>query len=35
MEIQLKKWLKELRLNESTISMMLGGLVVGVVGIFI
>ena len=35
MEIQLKKWLKELRLNESTISMMLGGLVVAVVGILI
>ncbi len=35
MELQLKKWLKELRLNESTISMILGGLVVVVVGVLI
>src|SRR3989344_5856272 len=35
MEKQLKKWLKDLKLNESTISMILGGLVVVVVGILI
>ena len=35
MEKQLKKWLKSLKLNESTISMILGGLVVVVVGILI
>lgn len=35
MEDQLKKWLKSLKLNESTISMLLGGLVVVVVGILI
>ena len=35
MEKQLKKWLKQLRLNESTISMILGALVVVVVGVLI
>ena len=35
MEKQIKKWLKSLKLNESTISMILGGLVVVVVGILI
>lgn len=35
MEDQLKQWLKTLKLNESTISMLLGGLVVVVVGILI
>ncbi len=35
MEKALKKWLKQLRLNESTISMILGVLVVLVVGILI
>ena len=35
MEEALKKWLKNLKLNESTISMILGGLVVVVVGILI
>src|SRR3989338_8984412 len=35
MEKQLKKWLKSLKLNESTISMILVGLVVVVVGILI
>ena len=35
MEKQLKKWLKNLKLNESTISMVLGALVVVVVGILI
>ena len=35
MEKQLKKWLKNLKLNESTISMILGALVVVVVGILI
>ena len=35
MEDQLKRWLKTLKLNESTISMILGGLVVVVVGILI
>lgn len=35
MEDQLKNWLKTLKLNESTISMILGGLVVVVVGILI
>ena len=35
MEKALKKWLKDLKLNESTISMILGALVVVVVGILI
>lgn len=35
MEDRLKGWLKQLKLNESTISMILGGLVVAVVGILI
>ena len=35
MEKQLKKWLKDLKLNESTISMILGALVVVVVGVLI
>ncbi|MBI2010244.1 MAG: LysM peptidoglycan-binding domain-containing protein [Candidatus Chisholmbacteria bacterium] len=35
MEDQLKRWLKQLKLNESTVSMFLGALVVIVVGILI
>ncbi len=35
MEDKLKHWLKQLKLNESTISMLLGGMVVVVVGILI
>lgn len=35
MEKKIKNWLKDLKLNESTISMILGGLVVVVVGILI
>lgn len=35
MEDQLKRWLKQLKLNESTVSMILGALVVVVVGVLI
>ena len=35
MEDRLKEWLKTIKLNESTISMLLGGLVVVVVGVLI
>ena len=35
MEERLKQWLKALKFNESTISMLLGGLVVVVVGVLI
>lgn len=35
MEDQLKRWLKQLKLNESTVSMILGALVVIVVGVLI